>query len=772
LPNYAQQSHATDEDSKTIGYSHQSISIENLSGVDNLKRVKFARHLLDIAMRVDVNCTSGVIGLEGVWGSGKTRVLAAAEAEIEGIEVDNRPILIKFNPWMISGTDNLVEAFLLQMATDIGPQSKGEGSLQKTASVAESLIDYAGLLGMVKNMAPVANLLLPGSGHFLAIIGGVAEMFGKDAEPAKAALARLSKSPEKLSLNAVKKRVGDALKELGCRVIILLDDLDRLPPKEFVCMLQMVKAVADFPNVVFVMAYDPKFAAHAVRRVLDLDEDGLRYLEKIVQVPLVLPEPPASRLNKFARDRLESGIDMNNLPEYSRSDLNRAWPILAALMETPRDIERLRTRLMIAVPMLMMEVNIADVALLEALSLKAPALIQWVRDNPRVVAHVGNESRYDNDLAMRGKVGRTLEAEGTTAIDDSAHTKAQLDDWKTEPLKGLGSPIAAAKAMAFLFDKVQAARILSEKRSDYCRVQHFKFFYQWLCYHDNHDPWSKSELDQFLQNPKSIVDGGLHLNRDSFLNLCQLMWSFGATNFTEADSVSLIESFREVELTIGTDVFFNHSDGLSAIETLMLALSVDFKNRLLALDSLVAKMSEWVSGIVLERLCKETFSYVDQENSTDKPLIAKVSDLQPILEKWFAKADAALSLSSPSEFPIGRAPWKLLVWMKRMGRSISVILQKSDEFLNNDPERLAVCFSDCADRPEYDGFPVSIEWDVFNPEKVKDLAAAAPEFSKKYKKLLEHLENHIADKNKLPDQLDANLARHDSKLTNNNPDLS
>ena len=100
-----------------------SITVDHPGHVDQLGRVLFARHLFSVVRRIEAEPSGAVVGLEGQWGSGKTRVLRSLEALVEEQPESERLVLVKFNPWMVSGTHGLVEALLLQIAAEL-PQPK------------------------------------------------------------------------------------------------------------------------------------------------------------------------------------------------------------------------------------------------------------------------------------------------------------------------------------------------------------------------------------------------------------------------------------------------------------------------------------------------------------------------------------------------------------------------------------------------------------------------------------------------------------------------
>jgi predicted KAP-like P-loop ATPase len=77
---------------------------------DRLGRASFVRQLARALIRLDGSASGGVVGLTGEWGSGKSSVLNLLEEQIS-IDYKDNPIIVRFNPWLVSGRDDLIASF-------------------------------------------------------------------------------------------------------------------------------------------------------------------------------------------------------------------------------------------------------------------------------------------------------------------------------------------------------------------------------------------------------------------------------------------------------------------------------------------------------------------------------------------------------------------------------------------------------------------------------------------------------------------------------------
>jgi predicted KAP-like P-loop ATPase len=80
-------------------------------------------------------------------------------------------------------------------------------------------------------------------------------------------------------------------------IVVVIDDIDRLPPEEVRTIFQVVKAIGDFERVGYLLAYDPEPVAKALS--FNNTYDGRLYIEKIIQSSYSLPGFGYSNLKIF-----------------------------------------------------------------------------------------------------------------------------------------------------------------------------------------------------------------------------------------------------------------------------------------------------------------------------------------------------------------------------------------------------------------------------------------------------------------------------------------
>lgn len=348
------------------------LNTDHPANQDAFERGDFARALAQGVASRRTEDGSLVVAINGEWGSGKTTLLGLIKTELD--KVIPRPIVMDFNPWLIKGFDALLEAYLIQLSKQV-MESDDRDSVSRGIKVSESIIKYLRLLRALK-WVPVTG---PGT-MAVSAVGHFAE---KAAGAGQAAIDDLKQLAKSGGLNELKDNVQKALDDLALEIVVVMDDIDRLDREEIRTLFQMVKAVASFRHVTYLLSYDSKRVAAALADNHD-ETDGRNYLEKIVQVAYDIPPIFPWQKRRFVDETLRRA-QVTCRPELQTFEEDR-WSnsikLTAMACRHPRDVIRLANRLYISWPATREKVNACDVMLFEVLALRFPDLVKGIRDFP------------------------------------------------------------------------------------------------------------------------------------------------------------------------------------------------------------------------------------------------------------------------------------------------------------------------------------------------------------------------------------------------------
>ena len=347
----------TDNQSSDISiFFNADRPIERLED-DRLGRRSFAesvaRHIL--ATRAEHGFTAAVTG---EWGSGKTSVLNMIGETLER-ETDE-VVVLRFNPWLFRGTAELVTRFFDELSAQIG-----EGKFDQLKDVARLLTGFGKLI------AP--HIPVPGADLAATVAGNLTD-----------------KLTEPTSLLSERDHLSKALGKAKIRVVVFIDDIDRLEYGETRELMRLVRLTSDLPYLIFLLAFDRK---HVGKSFDEIGTDGQLFLDKIVQLNFNLPYPHESllkemffnQLNELVRDREVRDLDRDVWREvYSE--------IVRPLLSNLRDIKRYLYSLSVTLELVGQEVALADLLGLEAVRVLRPRLYEELRE------HRENIVRFESDL--------------------------------------------------------------------------------------------------------------------------------------------------------------------------------------------------------------------------------------------------------------------------------------------------------------------------------------------------------------------------------------
>ena len=235
--------------------------------------------------------TPMTIAVQGDWGTGKTSIMTMIKNELRNSKNLN---LVWFNTWQFSQF-NLGDKLPLTM-------------LNKLVNEVSSNKESENFKYIKKAMVGVADAIL---GH---ISGGALEVskFLDDEENLFEAIEKLKESFQKL----VNEKAGD-----DGRVIIFIDDLDRIEPERAVELLEVLKIFLDCEKCIFVLAIDYSVVTRGVKVKYgnDFSEGkGKSFFDKIIQVPFKMPvgSYDISLYVKKCFEDIEMEVEEETLPQY------------------------------------------------------------------------------------------------------------------------------------------------------------------------------------------------------------------------------------------------------------------------------------------------------------------------------------------------------------------------------------------------------------------------------------------------------------------------
>ena len=229
---------------------------------DVLGRAKLAESFSEQLLSLDAS-EGLVTGALGPWGSGKTSFVNLVRPHLKkaGIEI------LDFNPWMFSGTEQLVESFFVELSAQLRGRDR-----RRFYELGKSLTRYGEIFsGMRWGWLPVA---------------------GPWIDRVRLAMKLLVNLPDlrKEGIAERRDKVKKALTALGTPLVVVVDDIDRLTTPEIRAVFKLVRLTANFPNVIYITAFDRERVEKALTESTGIR--GRDYLEKILQWDIDLPEIP------------------------------------------------------------------------------------------------------------------------------------------------------------------------------------------------------------------------------------------------------------------------------------------------------------------------------------------------------------------------------------------------------------------------------------------------------------------------------------------------
>lgn len=304
---------------------------------DSIGRGEFVRQCVKMLNAIEDNCT---IALEGNWGSGKTffvkQVKMVLDAHnpnyqpVNGFLTEERRKVIKekcsefnaedgstelkpqlcvyYDAWQNDNDEDPILSLVYSIVKEIG----SEFSFNK-----KSTLDICGELIKLVCDKDISKLI--------KVLKG------------KNALDRIRKTKDEA--DTVSKFLQSLLPEVGERLIVFVDELDRCKPSYAVKILERIKHYFLDEKITFVFSVNINELQHTIKKHYGSDFDATRYLDRFFDLRATLP--------KFDLDKYYASIDFKrdgNMFDYVCESVIREYQL------EMRDIAKYIRLAKIAVP--------------------------------------------------------------------------------------------------------------------------------------------------------------------------------------------------------------------------------------------------------------------------------------------------------------------------------------------------------------------------------------------------------------------------------------
>lgn len=305
---------------------------------DSLHRTLFINSLSKEISNINIE-DSFCYGLYGKWGEGKTSVLNLLRNKLKE---DRNIILVEFDPWFLASKDAILKSFL--------------------ECLGKRLILVSGEMKTIFKK------------YFKRLTSLGITVFGCGINAGW--------NIDELDPSGFKKKINFLIKKSNKKIVVFIDDIDRLQPDEIIQVFKLVKLIADFKHTVFVLCMDSKI----VEKSLKSQNMDVEYIDKIVQKPVALPKIEQDYIDDFLWEELNKLFERLKLEKQRVDKMWESYTFLhrkhsRSLFVTLRSVKRYVNSLSSSISPIVAEVNLFDFVILELIKVFAPYLYDDIYEN-------------------------------------------------------------------------------------------------------------------------------------------------------------------------------------------------------------------------------------------------------------------------------------------------------------------------------------------------------------------------------------------------------
>lgn len=262
--------------------------------------------------------TPMTISIQGAWGTGKSSIMQIIK---NSLEKNGQTHNIWFNTWQFSQfnmDDTLATSLLSCLVNELSASDEQKAEISKITQA----IHVAQNIGKVGGNILLSFLETKTGGY---IPDKIKEGVNKTQDTVSGQMPMNPATAISNLKDQFSKCVDETLKSKNKdRVVVFIDDLDRLEPRKAVELLEVLKLFLDCQHCVFILAIDYEVVCRGVEakygRLKDNEkenrEKGKSFFDKIIQVPFKMPIAEYNIKNYVINCFDEIGISCSDIENY------------------------------------------------------------------------------------------------------------------------------------------------------------------------------------------------------------------------------------------------------------------------------------------------------------------------------------------------------------------------------------------------------------------------------------------------------------------------
>lgn len=351
---------------------------------DRLGSKKTANNLIQI-LKNENHENSFTLGLVGPWGNGKSSIINFVKDHLNQSK-ENNIINIHFLPYLNHNENDIINEFFILLSNELGKYS---------GKVSSQLMLYSKKLTSLYKDKNIFDFL---EDHITKI--------------------------ESTSANQLYNEINENLKEINKKIIVFIDDLDRLNEKEILQVLKLIRNTANFKNTFFVVAMDKEYVLSRLKSSSDIL--NTTFIDKFFQLEIYLPEIDNSILRNYFFDCLNNSILRTSDGSF-KTQLIEAMSnednLFNDFIKNMRDAKRIVNQIIYDYPIFKNEIDLKDFMNFTYFKLKFPKYLKLLNDRKANFIYIDREKETYN------LIKRTTEENPDDILDELNKVKLYNTDF-------------------------------------------------------------------------------------------------------------------------------------------------------------------------------------------------------------------------------------------------------------------------------------------------------------------------------------------------------